>query len=130
MCITPPFLTLRLSRFHFDSLAHDNDATSTTVENVNTPAQQPESDKPIVLSVLQGTQLVPKFNRTHPDTVKILLAVYRVVEKGADLVLTFNVPVQAEKSGSAVDEEGAKRWLAAYETAVSSLRIVDFGLFA
>lgn len=119
-----------VAKFHFDSLAHDNDAESSTVEIVNIPEKQPNSTSPIALSVLQGTQKVPKFNRTYPDTVKILLAVYRVMEKGIDLVLTFNVPVQAEKAGSAVDEEGARRWLGAYETAVSSLNIVDFGLFA
>lgn len=85
---------------------------------------------PIELSVLQGTQKVPKFNRTRPDTVKILLAVYRVVEKNADLVLTFNVPVATEKENSAVNEQGAQQWRAAYETAVSSLKIVDVGLFA
>ena len=119
-----------VAKFHFDSLAHDNDAVTSTVEIVNTPAQQPQSSSPVVLSVLQGTQEVPKFNRTHPDTVKILLAVYRVVDKGIDLVMTFNVPVQTEKAGSAVDEQGAQRWLGAYEAAVPSLKIVDFGLFA
>ncbi|KAG8690663.1 hypothetical protein FRC11_009961 [Ceratobasidium sp. 423] len=121
---------IEVAKFHFDSLSHDNDAVSSTVEFVNTPAQQPESAGPIKLSVLQGTQLVPKFNRTHPDTVKIFLAVYRVVEKDIDLVLTFNVPVQTEKTGSAVDAEGAKRWFDAYEAAVASLKIIDFGLFA
>ncbi|KAF8758374.1 Ran-interacting Mog1 protein [Rhizoctonia solani] len=121
---------VEVAKFHFDSLSHDNDAVSSTVEIVNTPAQQPVSTSPIKLSILQGTQLVPKFNRTHPDTVKILLAVYRVVDKSIDLVLTFNVPVQAEKESSAVDAEGAKRWTDAYEAAVSSLKIVDFGLFA
>ncbi|KAH7340344.1 hypothetical protein B0J17DRAFT_651023 [Rhizoctonia solani] len=121
---------VEVAKFHFDSLSHDNEAVSSTVEIVNIPTQQPDSTSPVKLSVLQGTQLVPKFNRTHPDTVKILLAVYRVVEKGVDLVLTFNVPVQTEKAGSAVDAEGAKRWLDAYEAAVPSLKIIDFGLFA
>ncbi|KAJ1310319.1 hypothetical protein OPQ81_007058 [Rhizoctonia solani] len=120
---------IEVAKFHFDSLSNDNDAVSSTVETVYVPDQQPESSRPIKLSVLQGTQLVPKFNRTHPDTVKIWLAVYRVLEKDVDLVLTFNVPVQTEKADSAVDADGAKRWLDAYETAVRSLNIVDFGLF-
>ncbi|CAE6355715.1 unnamed protein product [Rhizoctonia solani] len=121
---------IEVAKFHFDSLAHDNNAESSTVETVNTPTQQLNSASPIKLSVLQGTQLVPKFNRTHPDTVKILMAVYRVIEKDIDLVMTFNVPVKTEKLGSAVDAEGAKRWLEVYEAAVPSLNIVDFGLFA
>ncbi|QRV86218.1 Ran guanine nucleotide release factor [Ceratobasidium sp. AG-Ba] len=118
----------QVAKFHFDSLAHDNEATSSTVEAISTPAAQPN---PLVLSVLQGTQLVPKFNRTNPDTVKILLAVYRALDKGIDLVLTFNIPIQTEKAGSAVTgAESLKEWIDAYETAVSSFKILDYGLFA
>ncbi|KAG8748017.1 hypothetical protein FRC10_009769 [Ceratobasidium sp. 414] len=118
----------RVVQFHFDSLAHDNEAVSSAVEAVDTPAVQPS---PLVLSVLRGTQRVPKFNRTNPDTVKILLAVYRVLDKRVDLVLTFNIPIQAEKAGSAVaSEAGLKKWVEAYEVAVSSFKIVDYGLFA
>ncbi|KAG8690491.1 hypothetical protein FRC09_011961 [Ceratobasidium sp. 395] len=118
----------QVAKFHFDSLAHDNEAVSSAVEAIDTPPLQPT---PLVLSVLQGTQLVPKFNRTSPDTVKILLAVYRVLDKGVDLVLTFNVPIQTEKGGGAVaGEEGLKKWVDAYEIAVSSFKIVDYGLFA
>ncbi|KAF8610841.1 Mog1p/PsbP-like protein [Ceratobasidium sp. AG-I] len=118
-----------IAKFHFNSLAHDNDAATSSIELVDTPAR-PDGASSVVLSVLQGTQLVPKFNQTHPDTVKILLAVYRVQEKGVDIVLTFNVPVEAEKPGGAVGEEGNQRWLRAYETAVSSFTIADYGLFA
>jgi hypothetical protein len=82
-----------------------------------------------VLSVLQGTQLVPKFNRTSPDTVKIVLALYRVTDKRIDLVLTFNVPVETEKPGGAVVGEEIKKWMDAYEIAVSSFKVVDYGLF-
>jgi len=117
----------QVAKFHFDSLAHDNEAVSSVVEVINTPTVQPS---PLVLSVLQGIQVVPKFNRTRSDTVKILLAVYRVLDKRIDLVLTFNIPIQAEKAGSAVDEAGLKKWVEAFEGAVSSFKIVDYGLFA
>jgi hypothetical protein len=120
------------ARFHFDSLAHDNDAAPDvcTVEEI-TPTPATPAD-PIVLSVLRGTQLVPKFNRAHPDTVKIFLAVYRVNEKGVDVVLVFNIPVEAEKEGSAVPLGGEKYegWVKAFQEAVSSFAIVDYGLFA
>ncbi|KAG8720014.1 hypothetical protein FRC08_001373 [Ceratobasidium sp. 394] len=115
------------AKFHFDSLAHDNEAVSPEVEAINTPVVQ---SSPPVLSILRGTQRVPKFNRTSPDTVKILLAVYRVLDKGHDLVLTFNIPTQTEKAGSAVSEAGLKKWEEAFEVAVSSFKIVDYGLFA
>ncbi|KAG8743581.1 hypothetical protein FRC10_011728 [Ceratobasidium sp. 414] len=124
-----------VAKFHFDSLAYDNDVAAhpegCTVQQVITPTPTVPIN-PLILSVLYGTQLVPKFNRTHPDTVKIFLAVYRVHEKNVDVVLVFNVPVEAEKEGSAVTFRGAvyNAWVNAFEEAVSTFKIVDYGLFA
>ncbi|KAG9112454.1 hypothetical protein FRC07_007896, partial [Ceratobasidium sp. 392] len=123
------------AKFHFDSLAHDNDVAEQLDASVIHQVTLPTPDAPInslVLSVLQGTQLVPKFNRTHPDTVKIFLAVYRVHEKNIDVVLVFNIPVEAEKEGSAVPLGGEKYvgWANAFEEAVRTFKIVDYGLFA
>ncbi|KAF8610015.1 Mog1p/PsbP-like protein [Ceratobasidium sp. AG-I] len=120
-------------KFHFDSLAHDNEAAPEfcTIEQIATPPLSTPDSGP-TLSVLHGTQLVPKFNRTYPDTVKIFLAVFRVHEKNVDVVIVFNIPVEAEKEGSAVPLDGEiyKEWVKAYEEAVASFRIVDYGLFA
>ncbi|KAG8698579.1 hypothetical protein FRC09_007161 [Ceratobasidium sp. 395] len=124
-----------VAKFHFDSLAHDNDVgtqpESTTIQQVVIPTPS-EPINPLVLSVLRGTQLVPKFNRIHPDTVKLFLAVYRVHEKNIDVVLVFNVPVEAEKEGSAVPFGGEKyiAWVNAFEEATRTFKIVDYGLFA
>lgn len=57
------------------------------------------------------------------------MALYRVETKGVDLVLTMNVPITSSDDG-AVGEEGFTTARADFDSAVRSLRIVDFGLFA
>lgn len=49
-----------------------------------------------------------------------------------DVVVVFNIPVEAEKEGSAVALDGDiyREWVKAYEEAIGSFRIVDYGLFA
>lgn len=60
------------------------------------------------------------------DDVRIFLALYRVEEKGVDLVLTLNFPMNVGQGGTRTEEE-AKR---AFYSIATSLRIVDFDLFA
>jgi hypothetical protein len=115
-------------RFHFDSLAHDNNAVFGQIESVSVIAND-RGDKTPSAITLSGVQRVQKFNRTQPDEVKILMALYRVEEKAIDLVVTFNVPVIAE-DGGAVGPDGLKASKEQFDTFVRSLRIVDFGLFA
>ncbi|KAJ3575998.1 hypothetical protein NP233_g727 [Leucocoprinus birnbaumii] len=82
-------------RFHFDSLAHDNSAEKSEVQQVDIiPNARGDTTPPAI--ILQGTQFVHKFNRQEVDTVKILMALYRVQDKNVDLVVTFNVPLVAE----------------------------------
>ncbi|KAI3610745.1 ran guanine nucleotide release factor [Moniliophthora roreri] len=114
--------------FHFDSLAHDNNAVFEQIDSVNIIAND-RSDKTPSAITLSGVQRVSKFNRTQPDEVKILMALYRVEEKAIDLVVTFNVPVIAE-DGGAVGQDGLRVVEEQFDTFVRSLRIVDFGLFA
>ncbi|ESK93002.1 ran guanine nucleotide release factor [Moniliophthora roreri MCA 2997] len=115
-------------KFHFDSLAHDNNAVFEQIDSVNIIAND-RSDKTPSAITLSGVQRVSKFNRTQPDEVKILMALYRVEEKAIDLVVTFNVPVIAE-DGGAVGQDGLRVVEEQFDTFVRSLRIVDFGLFA
>jgi hypothetical protein len=116
----------RFPRFHFDSLAHDNSAASSSVESVTTIPNNRGEETPSPI-FLRGNQLVPKFNSTVPDTICVLLAVFRVEEKNADLVLSMNVPLlTAEGKIDDAEYQGAQR---DFETAVESLRILDFGLF-
>lgn len=79
--------------------------------------------------LLKGEQFVQKFNKTTLDRVEILMAVFRVEEKGIDLVVTFNVPLDAA-DGGAVGVSDLVKIESDFEAFVKSLCIVDFGLFA
>jgi hypothetical protein len=121
------------SRFHFDSVAHDNSALSSSVDTIFAPSHPPpESDTPSSVTLI-GYQLVTKFNRPNPDKVRILLALYRVqrAHVNIDFVVTCNVPLDPSLSDAelAADPlcQGAQR---DFEQVVQSLRIVDYGLFA
>lgn len=78
--------------------------------------------------VLYGSQLIRKFNREVEDDVRILLALYRIEDKAVDLVLTMNVPMRNEGGTSSERDFHASKEV--FDTAVRSLRILDFGLFA
>ncbi|KDQ59449.1 hypothetical protein JAAARDRAFT_205498 [Jaapia argillacea MUCL 33604] len=119
---------LSAARFHFDSLATDNAASSNEVHGIIIIPNDRGDDTPSPI-VLSGTQFIPKFNHTIPDEVRILLALYRVKDKGVDLVLTWNVPVKAVDSG-AVGEEEFLKVKKDFDVAAISLRILEFDLFA
>ncbi|KAI0831085.1 Mog1p/PsbP-like protein [Trametes gibbosa] len=113
---------------HFDALAHDNNATSKSINDTVDLSNGSKGTTPNPV-VLYGTQAVQKFNSTTADEVRILLALYRVPEKNVDLVMTMNVPMTSA-DGGAVGEDA---WHAArdiFQAAARSLRIVDYGLFA
>jgi len=115
-------------RFHFDSLAHDNSASSTEVQSVvEVPNDRGDNTPPAI--ILKGFQMVPKFNHTPPDNVRILMALFRVDSKDVDLVVTFNIPLESV-DGGAVDGRDAERAEVDFNTFFRSLQIVDFRLFA
>ncbi|KLO07989.1 Mog1p/PsbP-like protein [Schizopora paradoxa] len=157
------------ARFHFDALADDNQATTSSITNIDVPgpplpigedalvasidkdsksnldseregeavqqsSKEPEtSSKTDELSTpspifLHGQQTVKKFNRTVPDEVQIMLALYRIEGKSVDLVFTANLPVATE-AGDGMSEDQLKEAKDAFITAAHSLRIDDFGLF-
>ena len=78
--------------------------------------------------VLKGTQMVKKFSHATPDTVEILMALYRIESKSIDLVLTFNIPLQSVDEGTSQDAE-VERAEEDFGTFVRSLHVVDYGLF-
>lgn len=125
--VEPDDLT-EAAKFHFDSLAHDNSAASATVKSIEQVPNERKDETPTA-TTLVGVQQIAKFNRSDEDTVEILLVLYRVQSKNIDLVLTFNVPGAAQ-DGEAVGEAGRNSALRDFTTAVKSLKIVDFGLFA
>ncbi|KAF7338477.1 hypothetical protein MVEN_02073700 [Mycena venus] len=114
-------------RFHFDSLAHDNSATDSTVDAVAViPNTRGDKTPPAI--TLSGRQTVAKFNKVEQDQVRVLMGLFRVDDKRVDLVVTFNVPRVSQDNGAVGDEE----WNTVqnhFDTFVRSLCIVDFGLF-
>ena len=107
-------------------MADDNSATSNSIEKITRISKEKRDDDPSPI-VLQGTQLVRKFNSAVLDTIHILLAVFRIESKNVDLVLSMNIPL--ETAEGKVDDAKYQQALVDFDTAVKSLRIVDFGLF-
>ena len=114
-------------RLHFYSVAHDNSAQSAEIEGIfEIPNDKGDNTPPAI--VLKGVQLVPKFNLTVADKVRIMMAVFRVESKAIDVVVTFNIPV-VSVDGGAVGNEGVERSEMDFDIFVRSFRIIDFGLF-
>ncbi|OBZ75484.1 Ran guanine nucleotide release factor [Grifola frondosa] len=116
------------AKAHFDALAHDNSAESQTISEVVSTSTQADNLTPAPV-LLSGSQAVRKFNSLTADEIRILLALYRVQSKNADLVMSMNVPMSTA-NGEVVREED---WIAAkdaFNVAARSLRIVNIGLFA
>ncbi|KAH6918929.1 hypothetical protein BKA70DRAFT_1087996 [Coprinopsis sp. MPI-PUGE-AT-0042] len=115
-------------KFHFNSLAHDNDARRHTVQSISVLPNDRGDRTPSAI-LLNGEQFVKKFNRSALDTVQIYMALYRVEDKVIDVVVTFNAPTQTEDGGAVGGEqlEGIQRDFDAF---VRSFQIKDFGLFA
>jgi hypothetical protein len=107
-------------------LADDNSAASSSIERVTRIPKDKGDDTPSPV-ILQGTQLVRKFNSAVLDTIYILLAVFRIESKNVDLVLSMNIPLETVE-GKADDAKCQQAQLD-FDTAVKSLRILDFGLF-
>jgi hypothetical protein len=85
-------------------------------------------DKTPSAIILTGQQDVKKFNKISVDDVRIFLAIYRVEEKGVDLVLSFNYPMKAG-DGVVRTEEQYITTKQAFHSIATSLCIVDFDLF-
>lgn len=118
-------------RFHFDSLAHDNDAQFSEVLRVDAPNDntQPKLNSTPPPILLNGLQRIAKFNHEQSDEVHILLAVYRIASKNVDLVLSANIPVTTG-SDNGLDASDLTRLKETFSAAAVSLKIVDFSLFA
>ncbi|KAH9934884.1 Mog1p/PsbP-like protein [Fomitopsis serialis] len=121
--------TADIVKLHFESLVHDNDAVENKIIEVSQLSGESSGNRTPLPIVLSGTQLVRKFNHTHPDELRILLAVYRIQDKNVDLVLSMNIPMKTSDGATITGDQFA----VAQETfslAARSLRIVDYGLFA
>ncbi|CAO1626644.1 unnamed protein product [Jaminaea pallidilutea] len=137
------------ARFHFSSLAHDNDATSSqvlSVEAASTSNNNNDDSRTPAPTILKGTQTVRKFNKDDAplDVVLIHVAVWRLAPtKDVDLVMSWNEPVAqagaggqesqtstAEAAATGGSVPGDHKVATAFERAARTLSIADWGLFA
>ncbi|KAH0830511.1 hypothetical protein J3R83DRAFT_1962 [Lanmaoa asiatica] len=114
-------------KFHFEALAHDNDAISSTMQTpfVMCNDRGDQTPPPIIL---HGSQRIRKFNAIAADDVDISIALFRVHSggKSADLVVSVSIPRNSE---GGVGEEHAVAIASEFNTLVTSLRIVNYNLF-
>lgn len=145
-------LTPRLlcTRFHFDSIAHDNSASSSSVLSVfplpnassSTSATTSSSDAsaaPVVRGgplpaplCLVGEQTLIKYGRAtgSPEVIRVWLAVFRLAPAAnIDVVLSVNEPLaeSAIRGTRGLESSKAK---GVFEEAVRTLEVRDWGLFA
>lgn len=108
-------------------MANDNSARSSEIVGVDNAQITRDDDTPYPV-VLHGVQMVPKFNHRVPDRVKISMALFRIESKFIDLVVTLNIPEVTMDGGTGeIDRQKAEE---DFNTFITSLRIIDFGLFA
>ncbi len=120
-------LTFALFRYHFDAIAHDNDALSSSVDGVNEIPYNRSDEIPSII-VLRGRQGVRKFNKTSVDDLRIFMALYRLKRRGVDLVLSLNYPMNTSEGVTRTEEQ----YNTAKETFLSiaaSFHVIDFRLF-
>jgi hypothetical protein len=127
--IFPLVLTCAFFRYHFEAIADDNDAVSFSVDEVNEISNTRGDGIPSII-VLSGRQGVRKFNRTSVDDVRIFLALYRLMleEKGVDLVLSLNFPMNTSEGVVRTEEFSAAK--ETFRSIATSFHIIDLCLFA
>ncbi|KAG8429929.1 hypothetical protein GDO86_018802 [Hymenochirus boettgeri] len=89
-------------RYHFNDVASSNDAESQSeVLSVSPlPLAQLTLTDCSSAWVLNGHQLVAKFNEEAQNTVNIHMALFRLPQHSTDLLVTFNDPVVINPSSS------------------------------
>ncbi|KAF8559514.1 Mog1p/PsbP-like protein [Imleria badia] len=114
-------------KFHFEALAHDNDAISSTMQIPFVMRNDPGDQTPSPI-ILHGSQRIHKFNAIAADDVDIVIALFRVNSggKSADLVVSANIP---RSSDGSVGKERAAAIASEFNSLISSLRIINYDLF-
>jgi len=118
-------------RFHFDSIADDNDARSKSIEQIIPPLIPSTREHPVPI-LLKGTQCIQKSNCPTEDDVLIYVALFRLDKYNVDIVLSCNIPVRtgSPDTKTAGDQlEEVEKITAAFDHTVNSFKIVDYSLF-
>ncbi|CAO1639017.1 unnamed protein product [Sympodiomycopsis kandeliae] len=125
-CVSDQKTNEDIARFHFDSLAHDNDASQSNILSIQEGASQGDTPSPIIL---KGKQSIHKFNNdTQSDQVLIHVAIWRLSpRKQIDIVMSWNEPLVEEGQQVSQGDEKVEQ---AFQKAVKSFNIKDWSLFA
>ncbi|KAJ2847942.1 hypothetical protein GGI22_005843 [Coemansia erecta] len=125
--------------YHFNELASTNDAESSTIRLVEKFQLEDISEA----YVLVGEQRVAKFNEGEKssdavNSVCIMLALLRVPQHTADILVSLNVPLSiGQTSSSSFASKGTEGQMldvdaahAEFKAIVSTFKINDYSLFA
>ncbi|KAF0508263.1 Mog1p/PsbP-like protein [Gigaspora margarita] len=125
-------------RYHFASLAHDNDAEDfNTIQQITelTALEVPKLPPDTPKYLLVGQQQISKFDERDPSArnlVTILMALFRFPNIQTDIVITCNIPVilGATSSSRLVTQEGdVNEGYEEFRKILTSFDIKDWGLF-
>eukprot|EP00045_Choanoeca_perplexa_P003431 m.31132 g.31132 ORF g.31132 m.31132 type:complete len:193 (-) comp12037_c0_seq1:1555-2133(-) len=125
------------AEFHFHSLANDNDAFESKLEQPVVSSDLPQEG---VKSVCMGLQQVSKFNESadKANTVRIFVCCLRYPNVTTDIVITLNAPTAVSNTSSsaeAIDAQAAEAvssleaTKALFDHVVESFKVLDWDLF-
>lgn len=120
-------MTYAFFRFHFEAIAHDNDADSFSIDEVNEIPYIDGDEIPSVI-ILRGRQGVKKFNRTSVDDLRIFMALFRLKKRNVDIVLSLNFPMNAG-DGVVRTEEQCNTVKETFLSIAASFHVADYSLF-
>lgn len=130
---------------HFNQLASDSHANSTTILHTLTPTPSSysllySSDPTFTISLVHGTQVVSKFrdDPSKANIVNISLACITLTRASTDLLVIFNDPIILNPTGNSArigatvanpQQADISTRAKVFTDALTSLRILDWGLF-
>ncbi|XP_047665199.1 ran guanine nucleotide release factor isoform X1 [Tachysurus fulvidraco] len=122
------------ARYHFEDVAGSNKVMEAgqmeVIEVQCVPQAQLSLSQCSSAWILTGAQLVSKFNEEAKNTVNIHLCLFRVPQYTADILITFNDPVNISPFSSSSSEAAECVWTVQdFHTLVQSFRLLDPGVF-
>ncbi|GES73646.1 ran guanine nucleotide release factor [Rhizophagus clarus] len=127
------------ARYHFDSIATDNDAEDfSTIQQITqlTSQEVPNLPSDTLMYFCTGQQSVAKFNEKDPNArnlVNIYLALLRLPNYDTDIVITYNIPIligAASSSRQTAQEGNIQVGFEEFKRMLATFKINNYDLFA
>jgi len=120
--------------FHFNSLAHDNDALESHIEQRDQLRPLPFNGE---RSVSIGVQRVAKFNEAaeRANQVRVHVACFRFPHVSTDIVVSWNQPIEINASSSSAEAVDAAALaqngdaLSLFQPMIESFAVLDWSIF-